>query len=62
MCAAGPDGLAVALKAEDGASRPLGPALAAFLAPLGLDLPRLATVSLRNGTGTLVGEIATASP
>ena len=61
VCAAGPDGLAVALKAEDGASRPLGPALAAFLAPLGLDLPGLATVSLRNGTGTLVGEIATAS-
>ena len=39
LCAAGPDGLGVALKAEDGASRPLGPALAAFLAPLGVELP-----------------------
>ena len=39
LCAAGPDGLGVALKTEDGAAAPLGPALAAFLGPLGVDLP-----------------------
>ena len=39
-----PDGLGIALKSEDGSSRPLGPALAAFLAPLGVDLPGLVTV------------------
>ena len=42
LCAAGPDGIGIALKSEDGASRPLGPALAAFLGPLGVDLPDLA--------------------
>ena len=42
LCAAGPDGTGVALKCEDGASRPLEPALAAFLGPLGLPVGGLA--------------------
>jgi L-asparaginase II len=41
LCAAGPDRTGVALKAEDGASRPLAPALAAFLGRFGLALDEL---------------------
>ena len=41
LCAAGPDGTGVALKAEDGSSRAHAPALAAFLAGLGVDVPDL---------------------
>jgi len=59
LCAANDDGLGVALKAEDGASRPLGPALAALLAPLGVDLPTLARTPIRNSRGERVGEVAT---
>jgi len=58
LCAAGPDGTGVALKTEDAASRAHGPALAAFLGPLGVDLPELATRSVRNTRGERVGEIA----
>lgn len=57
LCAANDDGLGVALKAEDGASRPLGPALAALLAPLGVDLPTLARAPVHNSRGDRVGEI-----
>jgi L-asparaginase II len=57
LCAADRNGLAVALKSEDGASRPLGPALAAFLEPLGTALPALRTGPLRNSRGELVGEL-----
>ena len=39
MCAAGADGLGVALKAEDGSHRPTRPALHAFFGLLGLELP-----------------------
>ncbi len=42
LCAAGSDGLGVALKSEDGASRAHAPALATFLGALGVDLPDLA--------------------
>ena len=59
LCAAGPDGTGVALKSEDGASRPLEPALAAFLGPLGMDLRDLAVVPVRNSRGDLVGELRT---
>jgi L-asparaginase II len=56
LCAA--DGTTgIALKAEDGASRPLGPALAAFLAPLGIALLDLETHAVRNSRGELVGEL-----
>ncbi|HKB93327.1 MAG TPA: asparaginase [Gaiellaceae bacterium] len=59
LCAAGPDGTGVALKSEDGASRPLAPALAAFLGPLGVDLEGLAVTPVGNSRGDLVGEIGT---
>jgi L-asparaginase II len=59
LCAASDDGLGVVLKSEDGASRPYGPALAAFLAPLGVDLPALARTPIRNSRGERVGEVET---
>jgi L-asparaginase II len=58
LCAAGPDGIGVALKAEDGASRAHAPALAAFLGELGVELPDLAARPVRNTRGDRVGEIA----
>lgn len=57
LCAAGPDGLGIALKTEDGASRAHGPALAAFLRGLGTDLPDLAEMPLLNTRGERVGEV-----
>jgi L-asparaginase II len=57
ICAAGPDGLGVALKTEDGASRAHGPALAAFLGRVGVDLPDLAERPVLNTRGERVGEI-----
>jgi L-asparaginase II len=62
FCAGGPDGVGIALKCDDGSSRPLEPALAAFLAPLGVDLPDLAETPLVNSRGERVGEcVATTS-
>jgi L-asparaginase II len=58
LCAAGPDGLGVALKSEDGTGRPLGPALAAFLRQLDLDLDDLAVTPITNSRGDRVGEVA----
>ena len=58
LCAGGPNGIGVALKSEDGASRPLGPALAAFLLPFGVALSDLAVAPVTNSRGELVGEIA----
>jgi L-asparaginase II len=60
LCAAGPDGIGVALKSEDGASRGHCPALAAFLRQLGVDLPELAEVPVLNSRGERVGEVVTA--
>jgi L-asparaginase II len=57
LCAAGPDGLAVALKSEDGAGRALGPAAAAFLARLGFEVPDLEVVPVENSLGERVGEV-----
>jgi L-asparaginase II len=57
LCAAGPDGVGVALKAEDGAGRGHRPALAVFLRHLGLDLPELAEVPVLNSRGERVGEV-----
>jgi L-asparaginase II len=59
LCAAGPDGIGVALKAEDGASRAHPPALAAVLGPLGVDLPDLAVRPVLNTRGDRVGDIVT---
>jgi L-asparaginase II len=58
LCAAGPDGLGVALKSEDGASRPHAPALAVFLGRLGVSLESLAEMPLRNSRGERVGAIS----
>jgi L-asparaginase II len=51
------DGLGLALKVEDGAQRPLGPALAAFLGRLGLDAGSLANAPVENSRGEVVGEL-----
>ena len=56
LCAGGPDGLGVALKCDDGASRPLAPAIAAFLAPFAADLAPLADAPILNTRGERVGE------
>jgi len=56
LCAGGPDGLGIALKCDDGASRPLAPAIAAFLAPFGADLSTLADAPIVNSRGERVGE------
>jgi L-asparaginase len=58
MCAAGPDGLGIALKVLDGATRAVGPALASFLAELGHAIPELAIAPLENSRGEVVGELA----
>ena len=59
FCAAGPDGLGVALKTQDGGYRAVRPALAAFVGRLGHDLgPGFARVPLRNSRGEEVGELA----
>jgi L-asparaginase II len=57
LCAAGPDGTGVAIKTEDGSGRPHAPALAAFLARLGVELPELTTRPVLNTRGEQVGEI-----
>ena len=57
LCAAG-DGIGVALKAEDGNGRGLGPAAASFLGQLGFDLSDLAVIPLENSRGEPVGEIS----
>jgi L-asparaginase II len=57
MCAAGPRGLGVALKIEDGSSRAVGPALAAFVARLGYPVEKLERVPIENSRGEVVGEI-----
>ena len=59
FCASGPDGLGIALKVEDGSSRPRGPAVAAFLARLGVEVPDLAVDPVSNSRGERVGEIVT---
>jgi L-asparaginase II len=56
LCAAG-DGLGVALKAEDGNGRALGPAAAAFVGRLGRELSDLEVLPLENSRGEQVGEI-----
>jgi L-asparaginase II len=60
LCAGGPGGVGVALKCEDGSSRPLALALASFLGSLGVDLAPLATAVVTNSLGEIVGECAVA--
>jgi L-asparaginase II len=57
LCAAGPDGVGVALKSEDGSGRGHRPALASFLRQVGLDLPDLAEAPVVNSRGERVGEV-----
>jgi L-asparaginase II len=58
FCAAGPDGLGVALKTQDGGYRALRPAITAFFSRLGLELDSgFDRVSVRNSRGEEVGEI-----
>jgi L-asparaginase II len=57
MCAAGPRGLGVALKIEDGNGRAVGPAVAAFLAGLGYPVEKLERATVKNSRGEVVGEI-----
>jgi L-asparaginase II len=56
LCAAR-NGLGIALKVEDGAQRPLRPAVAAFLAELGFEAGDLDQVELENSRGEVVGEL-----
>jgi L-asparaginase II len=56
LCAAGPDGLGVALKVEDGATRAVRSALAEFLERLGIDAGELGDVPVRNSRGEVVGQ------
>jgi L-asparaginase len=58
LCASGPGGLGLALKVSDGNGRAVGPALATFLARLGLPVPELAVQQVSNSRGEPVGEIA----
>jgi L-asparaginase II len=57
LCAAGPDGLGVVLKVEDGAGRAVRPALAGFLHRLGYELPQLEVTTVDNSLGEEVGQI-----
>ena len=57
MCAAGRDGVGVALKVEDGSQRPLKPALAVFLARLGHDLDGFHSLPVLNSRGEECGEL-----
>jgi L-asparaginase II len=57
LVCAGRSDLGIALKAEDGAWRPLRSALAAFLTRLGLEAGDLANVRVENSRGEVVGEV-----
>jgi len=57
IAAASPDGLGIALEGEDGNSRALRPALAAFASLLGFDLDLFAEVPVENSHGEVVGTI-----
>ena len=61
LCAGGPAGIGLAIKAEDGSSRPLGPALAAFLAVLGVGVPGLATLPTASSRDEGAGEVSIAT-
>lgn len=60
LCAAG-SGIGVALKAEDGNGRGLGPAAAVFFKQLELELGDLAVLTLENSRGEPVGEVRAGS-
>jgi len=57
ICIAGPNGLGIALKSEDGSYRPQQPALGAFLPRLGFDVPQFERVVIHNSRGEPVGAL-----
>ena len=57
LCAAGPDGLGIALKVEDGQQRALQPAVGSFLDMLGLDGSTFGRAPLRNSRDEVVGSV-----
>jgi L-asparaginase II len=57
ICAAGPDGLGLALKVEDGQQRALQPALGSFLDRLGLDSSAFGPVPVTNSRDEVVGSV-----
>ena len=57
LCAASPDGLGLALKVEDGNTRAVRSALAAFLGRLGVETGELGVVPVENSRGEVVGEL-----
>ena len=59
LCAAGPDGLGLVLKVEDGSMRAMRPALAELLRRLGFETGDLGAEPLENSRGELVGEVVT---
>jgi L-asparaginase II len=59
VCAVSPDGVGIALKAEDGAWRALRPALGELLRRLGHDPGELGVVPLENSLGEVVGQLVT---
>jgi L-asparaginase II len=61
MCAAGPAGLGIALKVEDGSMRAMRPALAELLRRLGFETGELGVEPLVNSRGDLVGEVVAGS-
>lgn len=61
LCAAGPGGLGIALKIEDGSMRAMRPALAELLQRLGFEPGELAADPVVNSLGELVGEVVSES-
>jgi len=62
MCAAGPDGVGLALKVEDGTTRAVAAALAEAVRRLGFPLvDTLATTPVTNSRGEQVGEVRAAA-
>jgi L-asparaginase II len=57
LCAASGDGMGLALKVEDGNTRAVRTALAAFLSRLGVEPGELGVVSIENSRGESVGEL-----
>ena len=57
LCAVSRDGLGVALKVEDGATRAVRSGLAAFLTRLGYVSGELGDVQVTNSRGEVVGEL-----
>jgi L-asparaginase II len=58
LCGRSPDGLGVALKVEDGATRAVRSGVGAFLAQIGIDPgPSLGVFRLENSRGEVVGEL-----